>query len=283
MTTENTIPDAKPKILPPKVDVVFKLLFADTRNEDILTDFLKSILNLPEDEYESVFIVDPQLKRETIDDKLGIVDVKLTTKSGTIIHIEIQVAQEPSLPERITYYISKILAAQLKAGAKYYELEKVISIAIADFNIIEGSDAYYHAFQLYENTTGIRFTDIVEIHTLELQKISDQSDNTARYDWARFLKAEKEEEFDMIANNSPAVKKAVAKLKQLSQDEEAQILYEARQKAIMDENTRLFSARRDEKYEIAKNFIKMGLPIEQISKGTGLTIKEIEKVKENKN
>lgn len=275
MQKDNNIPTTKPKILPPKVDVVFKLLFSDTRNIDILTDFLKSFLNLPEEEYESVFIVDPQLKRETIDDKLGIVDVKLTTKSGTIVHIELQVAKEPSLPERITYYNSKMLSAQLTAGAQYYELEKVISIAIADFEIIPGSSEYYHKFQLYENTTGIRFTDIVEIHTLELQKISEQSDNTAKYDWGRFLKAEREEEFDMLANNNPVIKKAVVKLKQLSQDEEAQMLYEARQKAIMDENTRIYGS----KLEIAKEMLKDGVDIAKIAKYTGLTIKEIEKLK----
>ena len=31
--------------------------------------------------------------------------------------------------------------------------------------------------------------------------------------------------------------------------------------------------------ETAKNFLKMGLPIEQIAKGTGLSIEEIQKLK----
>lgn len=49
-----------------------------------------------------------RLKRETIDDKMGIVDVKLTTKSGKIIHIEMQILEQDDMPKRITYYNAKI-------------------------------------------------------------------------------------------------------------------------------------------------------------------------------
>ena len=44
------------KILLPKVDVIFKLLFGDNRNKEILIDFLQSVLNLPDEEYEEITI-----------------------------------------------------------------------------------------------------------------------------------------------------------------------------------------------------------------------------------
>ena len=162
MSNENN--SGKTKILLPKVDVIFKLLFGDKRNIEILTDFLKSVLNISEDEYEKITIEDTHLKRETVDDKLGIVDVKLTTKSGTIVHIEIQIAQESTLPKRITYYNAKMLVTQLKSSEDYYKLEKVITIAIADFNFIKDSDEYHHVFELREKSKGIRLTDIIEIN-----------------------------------------------------------------------------------------------------------------------
>ena len=111
--------DTITKILLPKVDVIFKLLFGDKRNIEILIDFLKSILNLSEDEYESITLEDTHLKRETVDDKLGIVDVKLTTKSGKIVHIEMQVLEQDDFPERVTYYNAKMLVTQLKSGNDY--------------------------------------------------------------------------------------------------------------------------------------------------------------------
>ena len=47
------------KLLPVKLDLVFKLIFGDQRNTDILASFLKSVLDIPEEEYERVTIVDP--------------------------------------------------------------------------------------------------------------------------------------------------------------------------------------------------------------------------------
>jgi len=48
-------------ILSPKKDLVFKLLFGDERSVGILTDFLKSVLKLPIEDYEEVTIVNPIL------------------------------------------------------------------------------------------------------------------------------------------------------------------------------------------------------------------------------
>ena len=235
-------PVIKIKILPPKSDVVFKMLFGDERNKDILIDFLKAILDLSEEEYEHITITDPHLKREKIKDKLGIVDVKLTSANGKIIHIEIQVLEQEEIPERVTYYNAKMLTAQLKSGEEFDTLQKTISILITDFEIIEDRRKYHYAFELIDKETGVKFTDLIEIHTLELQKIPKETDNTAEYDWLQFLNAESEEALDMIAERSPAINKAVVEVKRLSQSERAQMIYEDRQKAIHDENSRIKSA-----------------------------------------
>jgi predicted transposase/invertase (TIGR01784 family) len=79
---------AIPEILPPASDWVFKLLFGDERNKDNLINLLKTFIELPNEEYELIFL-DPHLKPEAEDDKLGILDVKVKTKSGRILNIEI--------------------------------------------------------------------------------------------------------------------------------------------------------------------------------------------------
>ena len=269
-----------PKILLPKVDVIFKLLFGDERNSEILIDFLKSVLNISDDEYESITLEDTHLKRETVDDKLGIVDVKLKTKTGKIVHIEMQVLEQDDVPERVTYYNAKMLVTQKKSGDKKYHFQKTISIVIADFELVENSPKYHHRIQLNDNETGVKFTDIIEINTLELQKIPEQSDNTQKYDWLQFLKAEREEEFDMLAERSPAVKKAVVELKRLSQSEEAQRLYEAREKALWAEESRLRTAHnkgnKEGKFETALAMLNDGIDINKIAQYTRLPISEIE-------
>jgi len=267
----------RPKILLPKVDVIFKMLFGDKRNDEILVDFLQSVLDLSDDEYEHISLDDTHLKRETIDDKLGIIDVRLTTKTGKIVHIEMQILEQDEFPERVTYYNAKMLVTQVKSGDDY-KFQKTITIAIADFDIVD-SPKYHHVFQLNDRDTGVKFTDVIEINTLELKKIPTESDNTKKYDWMQFLKAEREEEFDMLAERSPAVKKAVVELKRLSQTEEAQRIYEAREKELWDERSRLKTAVNKNSREIALKMLMRGTPLEHIAEDTGLPISEIEKLR----
>ena len=174
------------------------------------------------------------------------------------------------------YYNAKMMVSQLRSGDDY-KFQRTITIAIADFEIVKDSpDKYHHTFLFNDKDTGVNFTKVVEINTLELGKIPDKSDNTKKYDWLQFLKAEKEEEFDMLATKSPAVNKAVAELKRISQDEEAQRLYEAREKALWDERSRLKTAQNKALRYVASNSIKIGLTNEQIYEITGLPVSEIE-------
>ena len=85
------------------------------------------------------------------------------------------------------------------------------------------------------------------------------------------------------------IKEAMDVLYKISGDKDAIMLAEMREKALMDEQSRLNGARKEGvkkgvkegKIEVAKNFLKMGMSIEQISMGTGLTIEEVEKLKNN--
>ena len=270
------------KLLLPKVDVIFKLLFGDKRNKRILIDFLRSVLDLPDDDYEFITIDDTHLKRETIDDKLGIVDVKLTTKSGKIVHIEMQILEDDDMPERVTYYNSKIFVTQIKSGGKFENINRTISILIADFELVKNPAhpaKYHHRFMYNDCETGVNFTDIVEINTLELQKIPPESDHTPKYDWLQFLKAEREEEFDMLAKRSPVIKEAVVELRRLSQSEEAQRLHDAREKALWGEQSRLRTAQNKALKNVALKMLKRGTPIQHIAEDTGLSITEIETLK----
>jgi hypothetical protein len=65
-------------------------------SKNILSDFLKAVLpGLAQEEFEELAIADPHLKREFAGDKLEILDVKLRTKSGKSIDIEIQIGLCP--------------------------------------------------------------------------------------------------------------------------------------------------------------------------------------------
>ena len=121
------------EILSPRSDVIFKLFFADERNIELLTAFLQSVLDIPADDYDELSITDPHLLREYPDDKLGIIDVKLKTKTGKVINIEIQVAPLPQMRERIVFYDAKLITEQIGGGEDYDRIKRVISVIITDY------------------------------------------------------------------------------------------------------------------------------------------------------
>ncbi len=276
------------KLLPVKSDLIFSLFFADERNREFLAGFLKSILNLPEDDYREIEIVDPHLLREFDGDKLGIIDVKLHTRSGKTIHIEIQLHVVPELRNRILFYEAKLIAEQIGSGDDYDAIKKVISIVIMDENLITANTRYHHRFSLYDAEAGVELTDLLEVHTLELDKLPEQTDGTQLYDWAKFIDAESEEELRMVEARNPQVGEVVVEYRELSADERIRDTYFRRE--MMRRGISMLSkhARREGREEgrqegiisIARNLLSEGDPIDKIVRLIGLTREEVEALRE---
>jgi len=243
------------KYLHVKNDAVFRMFFADERNHDLLVSFLKSVLRLPDDDYNEIVITDPHLLPEYKGDKLGVIDVKLRTKNGRVIHIEIQLKVTSETRERIIFYDAKLITEQLGSGDDYEKINQVISIIITNEPLIKNTEEtlavprYHHRFTFFDPDAKIEFSDIIEIHTLELSKLPEGVDGTLLYDWAKFIDAETEEEFNMVAERNPEVQKAVVRLEVLSGDERARYIAEMEEKARRDMVSHLKDARREGRAE----------------------------------
>ncbi|KJD47568.1 hypothetical protein QD47_01035 [Paenibacillus terrae] len=83
--------------------------------------------------------------------------------------------------------------------------------------------------------------------------------------------------------NEPVLKKAMNTLEFLSQDREARLQYEARQRYLHDEASMIEGAKEEGKAEgkaesqaeIARNMLRLGLDIDIIAKASGLSEAEI--------
>jgi predicted transposase/invertase (TIGR01784 family) len=222
------------EILPPTDDWIFKLLFGDERNKSMLVNLLNSFVDLPQEEYELTFL-NPHLKPEAEDDKLGIVDVKVRTKSGKIIDIEIQVNPVKNIGKRLSFYKAKLIVEQIGKSELYHVIQKVICICITNYELFPGIGGYLNNFRFYNEKNGLYFEDIPEeIYTLELPKVPVQNDGTSGWKWMQFLRAQRREEFEMIALGNPEIRKAVDTLYELSGDEQVRAEFEMRQKAWRD-------------------------------------------------
>ena len=80
----------------------------------------------------------------------------------------------------------------------------------------------------------------------------------------------------MLAQKSPAMKKATLRLLELSADEKARQLYEARLKEQRDIYARERGAVKIREIEFAKRLLKRNRPMDEIIEDTGLTYSEIE-------
>ena len=269
--------DKKP-LLPVKSDFVFKLIFGDQRNVDILAEFLKSVLDIPEDEYDHITVVDPHIKKESLDDKYGILDVKVHTKNERIIHVEIQVEPIPDMKERIVYDQSKLITEQISSGQNWAVIKKTVTIVITDYVFVPENEKYHNQFR-YRTSDGTEFTSLTEINTLELKKLPSDTDKTELWYWLQFIKSEDGEVLEMIAERSPQMRKAVGVLKELSADERTRMLYEEREKARRDIASMMGGARKEGHIDVARNLLELAVPLDTIITATGLSQNEIESLK----
>jgi predicted transposase/invertase (TIGR01784 family) len=227
---------------------------------------------------------------------MPIIDVKLVTKSKKVSHIEIQLRVTPELKNRIILYDSKLIAEQIGSGDNYDEIKQVVSIIITDEELIKGSPRYHHRFTFYDREAGVEFSDLIEIHSLELRKLPEGTDGTKLYDWARFIAAESDDEMDRAAARNPEVKKAVVKFRELTADERTRDLFERREKARRDQAMFMRHERQlglqeglqqgmpegmqqglqERSVTIARSMITDGESIDKIMRYTGLTREEIE-------
>ena len=235
----------KPKpLLSPRNDVIFKAILSDS---DILIDFLSGVTNLTPEDYKEVYIVDPHLHREAGHDKLGILDVKVKTKTGKLIDIEIQLYSHTWLRERMVYYLSKMVTGQVSEGDSYEKIKKTIIILITDFVLNKDSPRCHHRYQLYDIDDGTLFSDVLEINTLELPKAKsggDIEDDSKLAGWLTFfnMREGNEEELMAVAEKNVKIKKARTILVKLSEDERTRMLAESYQMAEWDAAARLRTA-----------------------------------------
>jgi predicted transposase/invertase (TIGR01784 family) len=278
-------------LLSPRIDAVFKRLMGDVNNISPLIGFLQAALDLPEEDYARVQLLDPHVMGEAPGDKLGILDVRLETATGKQIDIEIQMSALPEMPARILFYLGRMITGQVCAGKGYDHIKRSICILIADYVQIPGVADYHNCYRLYNRKNGSLFTDLLEINVLELPKLPAESDGSALCWWGRFFRATEEEEFEMLAKKDEAIGVAVGRLKELSRDDSLRLLAESRQIAQWDEESRMRGAmdeglargrqegrqegQQKKALEIARKLLVLNLPLPAIQDATGLSQGEI--------
>lgn len=213
-------------------------------DEKARTGFLAAVLKIKPEDIKETQILNTSLRKEHEDDKQGILDVRLLLNNASEIDIEIQLSQIKVWAERSLFYLAKMYTDQIAPGQSYKLFKKCINISILDFELFPDETEFYSCFHIREDTRSFIYTDKIEFHLIELPKLPKElkEDSSDIELWAKFINAERKEEFDMLAQKNQYIESAYERLQVISQDREKRLEYEAREKAILDHNQMILEA-----------------------------------------
>jgi predicted transposase/invertase (TIGR01784 family) len=237
-------------LLDPTLDVVFKLLFADERNRELLSALLTAVLAPPEP-ITDVEVLNPETPRETVIEKGAVLDVRARLADGTQTHVEMQAARHPGLRQRALYYWARLYTSQLVRGDHYVELAPTVGVFLLSFAELPTA-GYHSVFRLMEADEQVVLADDLVIHVLELPKRPSgppAAGEPAVLRWCRFFGARSEEELEQLATMDPHLRQAKDALERLSADPAAQELARERELAAWNYERGLRLARSEGRAE----------------------------------
>lgn len=279
-------------IMLPTVDFCFKELM---HNPKVRQGIIASILKVSPEEIQHTKLLPTILRKQHKNDKFGILDIRVKLKDGTQIDIEMQVAFFEFWENRSIYYLSKMYTEQIQAGEEYNKLKKCIHVSILIGTYFPEDDRCYRKITFCDTQTGKIYSDLMEMHILELSKLPPEAKNEDGIIlWMRFLSGKCEEDFEKMAKKDEYIGEAYEVLKNLSADEKKRIAYEYREKSIRDYKWMMKGATKrgheegfeegmekgilEGKSEFIINMNVAGYPASEIAKIANMSEKQVEEI-----
>jgi predicted transposase/invertase (TIGR01784 family) len=205
-----------PPRLDPKRDVVFELLIGGS--EPLLIGLLTAVLRPPVRIHRAI-VRNPGLPRSFPDNKGSVLDVVVTLDDQSTVEIEMQAANSRDFLARALYYWAGLFHGQLSAGQSYDSLRRVVGVLFLNYRQFPFR-AFHEVFRLRGDEAGIVFSPLVEFHTIELPKLTQEQaeDDPPLARWCRFLSSEDPREIERLTREDPMIEKAERKLLEMSAD-----------------------------------------------------------------
>ena len=276
-----------------KSDIFFRYLFGSPENEDLLVDFINAVFrDTGKKIISKATVLNPFNLKDSFNAKESILDIKAATDDGRLLNIELQVIGSSLYRKRIAYYLSKLHTSQLTTGDDYGKIVQTVGIHIVDFELENSDKNIHNCYHLYsESNKNLCLTDDLEVHVLELPKLRNNLKIDRRLlGWLEFFEEEEEgKNMDAVIEKNPKLTRAEELFKRFTENEELN-RYEAKVKYERDlrywaecyAEKKYNEAREEGEHkkavETAKTLLAFGDSIEKVSKVTGLSVEEIEKL-----
>ena len=290
-------------------DFMFKRLFGSESNKDVLIGFLNMLLE--DVEIGEVDFIPTEHLGLTEDDRKVIFDISCTCMDGRSFIIEMQKGYQKHFRKRAVYYTSypiskqgrdahdaylktKSMAAEgAQKTVKFnwdYNLTPVTVVAILNFQFEHESDwprdRYHSSYRLREDGSYEVMTDVLRFVFLELGRFKKRiwELETVSDKWMYLLKHMHEMVMIPKEFNNPIFTRLflLAEINTFTPEELNQYKKSLENMGEFDniinstEERAREAGRVEGKAEVAKNMLSVGMPYEQISQLTGLSVEEIE-------
>jgi predicted transposase/invertase (TIGR01784 family) len=284
------------EIIPISFDYVFTGIFNDPDNIDIIENFLSVYFDIDINKIRgNVKIISRELPLDTKKESNKQVDLILDIDNKKI-NIELNKKYEEGIIDRNIVFASKVHSRQLKYAFKNYnDIEQTIQINLNETKCHEEGirKTYYFKSEEGEILSEKFRIDVVDMHNAQKMCYTSNEEKLAR--WCRIITSTTEAELkknlgdDLMEENTK--EKLEKEVDKYSTDEEVVYLYTKLSKQELEHNTLMDNAKKrglkegieqgikQRNIEIAKNMLKKKIDIDAISECTGLSKKEIEKLK----
>jgi len=272
-----------------RFDWAVKRLLRNKSNFGILEGFLSELIG---EDIKIENILESESNQETKYEKFNKVDLLVKNSKGELIIIEVQNTYEHDYLLRILFGTSKLLVENMNVGMEYSEIKKIISVNIVYFDLGQGDDYVYHGTT---NFVGIHKHDTLKLSTS--QQTLYNTDNVAKLypeyyvikvnqfdeiatnsldQWIYFLKNDEiKEEFDAKGLKQAKKELDILKLSDTERKEyEHFVEHERYERSLIVSNYRV--GKFDSSIEIARNMLKKGYSVSEISELTQIPIDQIQ-------
>jgi predicted transposase/invertase (TIGR01784 family) len=275
-----------------RFDWAMKKLLRHKANFGILEGLLSELLLF---DITIIDVLESEGNKQDEYDKYNRVDILVKSQNDELMLIEVQNDSEVDYFQRMLYGVSKLVTEYIKEGEPYGTIKKIYSINIVYFGLGQGKDYIYEykgefiglhkndilkptSFQK-KNYSVDKIADIFpKYYILKINNFNDIAKDTLD-EWIYFLKnSEIKDEF-----KAKGLNKVKEKLQYEKLSDEDKKMYNRFQENSRIEKSVTYTAKQERNVEIAKNFIALGLDNTTIAKGTGLTVEQIEELRNETN
>ena len=224
-------------------------------------------------------------------------DVWVKTQDNEEIIVEMQMENSDNFIKRSEYIASKLYSSQNLKGKYYNELNNVAIVGILNFTMFkEYREKFNFCFRYTEKDEKFELSDHVELRFVELTKLAKLLEKpveqlTKKEMWALFFRyaadSSKKDLIKTIIQKEEGIQMASKVLTEISKDETERVAYIEHLIWTTDQESKILFAEKKaklkEKNENAKNFLKAGVDINIIAPCTGLSMEEVEKLRDEIN